>query len=78
MSKDKILPPVTCKLLGVDGNAFVLMTHWQRCARQAGWPEKDIKQVLDDAMSGDYQHLLCVLADHCENPMSDSEEDGEE
>lgn len=57
--------PVKCELVGQDGNAFALMGHWQSCARKAGRTKEEIKAVLDDAMSGDYNHLLCVLDEHC-------------
>lgn len=55
---------VVCKLVGVDGNAYVLMGHWQQCARRAGRSKEEISAVLDDAMSSNYDHLLCVLVAH--------------
>jgi len=58
--------PVRCELVGVDGNAYVLMGHWQQCAKRAGRSKEEIKAVLDDAMSSDYNHLLYVLSEHSE------------
>jgi len=58
----------TCRLVGTDGNAFALMGTFQRAARKEGWTQEEIKVVLDKAMSGDYDNLVCTLADHCENP----------
>lgn len=55
---------VKLDLVGLDGNAFVLMGAFQRAAKSQGVPKEDIKAILDDCMSGDYNHLLCVLVDH--------------
>jgi hypothetical protein len=49
-------------LEGVDGNAFALMAHFRQHARHAGWDREDISRVLDEAMSGDYNHLVATLA----------------
>lgn len=55
---------VVMELVGLDGNAFSLLGTFQRNARRQGWTSEEIKEVLDDAMSGDYNHLLRVLMDH--------------
>jgi hypothetical protein len=55
---------VELTLVGLDGNAFSLMGAFQRAARRQGWNQDEIKEVLDDAMSGDYNHLLRVLMDN--------------
>lgn len=55
-------PTLTFKIPG-----RVLRTIW--------WTAKEIKAVLDDAMSGDYNHLLCVPTDHSESPKNLDEED---
>lgn len=62
-------PPktITLTLVGLDGNAFSLMGAFQRQARREGWTQEEIKTVLDECMSGDYDSLLCVLMDHCED-----------
>jgi len=52
---------VKLKLVGLDGNAFALMGAFQRAARQQGWSQNDIANVLYDCQSGDYNHLLSVL-----------------
>jgi hypothetical protein len=58
---------IKLKLVGLDGNAFALMGAFQRQARREGWNQSEIKAVLDDCMSGDYNHLLSVLVQHCED-----------
>jgi hypothetical protein len=57
---------VKLNMVGLNGNSFVLMGAFQRQARQEGWTKEEIEAVLSDARSGDYDHLLCVLMDHCE------------
>ena len=53
-------------LVGLDGNAFSLMGAFRTQAKKEGWTDGEIKLVIDDAMSGDYDHLLVTLNDHCE------------
>lgn len=57
---------VKLTLVGLDGNAYALMGAFQHQAKKEGWTKEEIKLVLDDAMSGDYNHLLFVLQNHCE------------
>lgn len=55
-------------MVGLDGNAFSIMGAFQRQARREGWTKEEINTVLDKARSGDYNNLICVIAEHCENP----------
>lgn len=57
---------VTLTLTGLNGNAFVLMGAFQAQAKKEGWTDDEINTVLDECMSGDYDHLLRVLMAHCE------------
>jgi hypothetical protein len=66
---------VKLELVGLDGNAYFLMGAFQRAARQQGWTKEEIKVVLDDCMSGDYNHLLSVLMDNTESPEMDEDDD---
>lgn len=59
---------VNLKLVGVDGNAFAIMGAFQRQARQEGWTQKDISEVLNEAKSSDYSHLLSTICHHCHSP----------
>ena len=52
---------VKLKLVGLDGNAYALMGAFQRQARKEKWTPDEIKMVLDECMSGDYDHLLTTL-----------------
>jgi len=56
--------PVKLELVGLDGNAFSLMGAWRQRARKEGRTKEQIDAVLQDCMSGDYDHLLCVLMNH--------------
>ena len=53
--------PVKMALVGEDGNAFAILGRFQREARRVGWTPEQIKVVVDDATSGDYDHLLAVV-----------------
>jgi len=46
------------KLVGKDGNVFVILGLACREARRAGWSDKKIKKFQEEAMSGDYNHAL--------------------
>jgi len=52
---------VKCNLVGVNGNAYVLMGTWQHAAKKQGIPKNEIDAVMKDCTSSDYDHLLQVL-----------------
>jgi len=56
---------VNLRLVGLDGNAFAVMGAFRRQALKEGWSQDEVKAVLDEAMSGNYDHLLATIADHC-------------
>ena len=58
---------VSMELVGLDGNAFSLMGHFSQNARRQGWSKEEIDIVMQECMSGDYNHLLCTLMDHTES-----------
>ena len=64
---------VKLELVGLDGNAFMVMCAFQRAARRQGWTSEEIKSVLDECMSGDYDHLLATIMANTESP-EESEE----
>jgi hypothetical protein len=51
-------PDVEVELTGQDGNAFNLLGIVKRELRRAGVPKSEIDLFLEEAMSGDYDHLL--------------------
>ena len=64
------LPPVhtpprpVIDLSGPQGNAFVLLALVRNCAKQLGWEQEYLDDVLTDMKSHDYEHLLVVLNRH--------------
>lgn len=58
---------VHLELDGVNGNAFMIMGVWRRQAVKEGWSKDEIDAVLDEAKSGDYEHLLTTIINHCES-----------
>ena len=66
---------VKLELVGLDGNAFALMGAFQKAARRQGWNQAEIKVVLDECMTGDYNHLLYTLANYTESPEDGLEDD---
>jgi hypothetical protein len=66
---------VKLELVGLDGNAFSIMGAFRKQARRESWTTEEIKVVLDEAMSGDYNHLLTTIMEHTESPESDDEDD---
>lgn len=54
------------KLVGQDGNAYMIMGLCQRAARKAGWAQEKIDSVMAEMKSGNYDHLLQVAFKHFE------------
>ena len=55
-------------LIGVDGNAFALMATFRKHAtRDPNWKEEEILAVQDEALSGDYEHLVSTLIEYSEH-----------
>jgi hypothetical protein len=54
------------KLVGMDGNAFMLLGLAKRAADKAKWPKDKWDTVQREAMSADYNHLLAVLVENFE------------
>lgn len=50
------------QLVGVDGNAFAIMGTVRKDLRRAGNPPEVIDAIIEDMMSGDYDHLLAVAS----------------
>lgn len=59
---------VELELVGLNGNAYSIMGAFKHAARQQGWTPEEIKVVLDEASSGDYDHLLATILEHTTLP----------
>lgn len=53
-----LFPDVHVPLVGEDSNAYSIMGRVQRIAKRAGVPKESIDAYMQEAMSGDYNHLL--------------------
>ena len=51
-------PEVQVQLTGNDGNAFAILGNCQKEARRAGLTKDQIDEFMNEAMAGDYDHLL--------------------
>ena len=51
-------PDIEVQLTGEDGNAFAMMGAVRKALRQGNVPQEEIEEFLEDAQSGDYQHLI--------------------
>jgi hypothetical protein len=52
------------RLVGEDGNAFMILGLCQKAARRAGWSPEKIAAVMDEMKAGDYNHLLATAMKH--------------
>jgi hypothetical protein len=68
---------VTMPMIGQDGNAYSILGRFQRAARRAGWMADEITAVLNEAQSGDYDHLLQTMMAHTNEPDLDDDESEE-
>ncbi|NCO62714.1 MAG: hypothetical protein COW66_13090 [Flavobacteriaceae bacterium CG18_big_fil_WC_8_21_14_2_50_34_36] len=64
---------VNLDLVGVNGNAFMIMGVFRKEAKKEGWSQDEIDAVLKEAKSGDYNHLLATIKNHCAPKDEDNE-----
>ena len=62
-------------LVGQDGNAYALMGYTQRALKNEGLGDL-CKEMLDNAMSGDYYHLIAVCDEYLERTNEVAYENG--
>jgi hypothetical protein len=53
-------PHVRVRLVGEDGNAFAILGKVRREMKRADVPKDEIDEFFEQAMSGDYDHLLAT------------------
>lgn len=56
-------PDVHVAMVGEDGNAFAILGRVSRALRRAGYAD-GADEFMDEAMSGDYDHLLATVMDY--------------
>lgn len=69
---------VKMQLVGLDGNAFVIMGTWRSNALRQGWSQEEVRAVLEEAQSGDYDHLLATIAMNTTEPDVVWDDEGED
>ena len=52
---------ITLELEGLDGNAFAILGAFRKQARREKWTDEEISEVIKEAQSGDYDHLLQTI-----------------
>ena len=55
-----------------DGNPFSILGWWQDAAKSQGLAPEEIDDVIREATSGGYDHLLRTLQSHSIEPDSNS------
>ena len=64
-------------LVGVDGNAYVVMGYVKDAMREVGMNQGEREAYVADATSGDYNHLLRTsmdMLDKCNERLENDEE----
>lgn len=51
-------PQIKVKLIGKNGNAFAILGAVSQELRKAGVTKEEQDRYMDEAMNGDYNHLL--------------------
>ena len=54
------------KLIGEDGNVFIVMAKAKKALKDAGADEELLKRFFEEATSGDYTHVLATIMKYCE------------
>lgn len=54
-------PGIVVQLSGEDGNAFSMLARVRKAMRRAGVEQSEIDRFADEAMSGDYDHLIQTI-----------------
>ena len=64
MSVPDKAPLVQLDLTKVDGNAFAILAAFSKQALKQGWTQQQVREVVDQARSKDYVHLVSTICDH--------------
>lgn len=54
-------PDVKVKLVGEDGNAFMMLARVRGALRRAKVDDDEIKACMKEAVAGNYDHLLMTI-----------------
>lgn len=51
-------PDIEVRLVGGDGNAFIILGKVIRALKSHGIPQEEVNEFREQATAGDYDHLL--------------------
>lgn len=71
-------PNIRVAMVGEDGNAFAILGRVQRAMRKGGCSADEVKAFLDEATSGDYNHLLNAVMKTVDIDAPEDNDDDEE
>ncbi len=54
-------PNITVPMVGEDGNAFAILGRVKRALKQGGASDSELLLFMDEALWGDYDHLLSTV-----------------
>jgi hypothetical protein len=57
---------IEVELIGTDSNAFSILGRVKRALRKHKVPLEDIDKFMEEATSGDYNHLLATVQEYVE------------
>jgi hypothetical protein len=57
---DVRFPNAKVQLTGLDGNAFLVLGRVKAALKKAGASQEEITEFMDEATSGNYDHLLAT------------------
>lgn len=66
-------PNVKVPMIGEDGNAFAILGRVQTALRRAGVSREERDAFVDEATSGDYDHLIGTVMEWVEVDPQDDE-----
>lgn len=66
MADQKQEPRPAVRLTGKNGNAFAVLGEVSKALRRAGASDEYVKQFMDEATSGDYDHLLVTAMQYAD------------
>jgi hypothetical protein len=61
------VPVIEIDLNGPEGNIHILLAYARKLGYTLGLAEEEVKDVLNEMQSGDYEHLVRVFEEHFGN-----------
>jgi hypothetical protein len=73
---DPKFPDIDVAMVGEDGNAFAIIGRVRLALRRGGLAPEEVAEFTDEAMSGDYDHLLATVVRWVRVDRTEDEDDG--